>query len=115
MTTRSILSLSLSLFPLTFKPSPAAAIAAIAAIPSTIAAMTSPTPHPTEPHFPYVWRVRTRLPERHGQPCRVLHRGTMNSCLLQFEDGHKTVTSRNYIRRAVPLPVPAISQLELSF
>jgi hypothetical protein len=73
------------------------------------------SPPPTDLPFIYVWRVLTRLPERKGQLCRVLYRGTMNSCLLQFEDGHKTVTSRNYFRRAVPLPVPAISQLELSF
>jgi hypothetical protein len=50
--------------------------------------------------YPYVWRVRTRLPERFGQACRMLVRArTMNSCLLEFEDGYRVVTSRNYIRR----------------
>jgi hypothetical protein len=48
----------------------------------------------------YRWRVRTRLPERFGQLCRVLVRGGMNSCLVQFEDGYRVVTSRNYVRRA---------------
>jgi hypothetical protein len=48
----------------------------------------------------YIWRVRTRLPERYGQRCRVLVRGRMNSCLVEFEDGYKVVTSRNYVRRA---------------
>ena len=50
--------------------------------------------------YPYFWRVRSRLPERFGQSCRMLVRArTMNSCLLEFEDGYKVVTSRNYIRR----------------
>lgn len=47
----------------------------------------------------YYWRVRTRLPERFGQPCNVLVRGKLNSCLVEFEDGYKVVTSRNYVRR----------------
>ena len=48
----------------------------------------------------YVWRVRTRLPGRFGMRCRVVVRGGMNSALVEFEDGYKTVTSRNYLRRA---------------
>lgn len=52
---------------------------------------------PTE--FDHRWRVRTRLPERFGQPCRVLVRGAMNSVLVEFPDGHKVVTSRYYVRR----------------
>lgn len=49
--------------------------------------------------YPYIWRVKTRYPERKGQACRVLARGRMNSCLVEFVDGYKTVTSRNYIRK----------------
>jgi len=49
--------------------------------------------------YPYYWRVRTRHPERFGTRCRVLARGKMNSCLVEFEDGFKTVTSRNYVRK----------------
>ncbi len=49
--------------------------------------------------WPYYWRVRARLPERKGQRCRVLVRGKMNSCLVEFQDGFKVVTSRNYLRR----------------
>lgn len=49
--------------------------------------------------FPYYWRVRTRLPERFGQFCKVLVRGRMNSCLVEFPDGYKVVTSRNYLRK----------------
>jgi hypothetical protein len=50
--------------------------------------------------MPYIWRVRSRLPERFGQPCRVIVRGRMNSALVEFEDGYRVVTSRNYIRKA---------------
>jgi hypothetical protein len=50
--------------------------------------------------WPYIWRVRARLPERFGSRCRVLVRGRMNSCLVQFEsDLYKVVTSRNYVRK----------------
>ena len=50
--------------------------------------------------FDRYWRVRTRLPERFGQACRVISRGKMNSCLVEFaEDGHLVITSRNYIRK----------------
>lgn len=49
--------------------------------------------------YPYYWRVYTRLPERHGQRCRVLVRGAMNGALIEFEDGFKVVSSRNYLRK----------------
>lgn len=53
----------------------------------------------------YTWRVRSRLPERHGTACEVLVRGGMNSCLVRFiADGHRVVTSRNYLRRADARP-----------
>lgn len=48
----------------------------------------------------HYWRVRTRLPERMGQACRVLIRGAMNSVLVEFSDGYRVLTSRNYVRRA---------------
>lgn len=51
--------------------------------------------------FPMRWRVRTRLPERFGMPCRLLVRGGRNSGLVEFVDGFRVVTSRNYIRKAV--------------
>ena len=38
--------------------------------------------------------------ERKGQPCAVLARGKMNSCLVMFKDGFTAVTSRNALRRA---------------
>lgn len=49
--------------------------------------------------YPYYWRVKTRLPERYGQFCKVLSRGKMNTCLVEFPDGYQVSTSRNYIRK----------------
>ena len=37
---------------------------------------------------------------RKGQRCVVLAHGTMNSCLVRFEDGYMMVTSRNALIRA---------------
>jgi len=53
------------------------------------------------PEFPYVWAWGVRpQPSRKGQRCRVVVRGTMNSALVEFEDGWRVVTSRNGLRRA---------------
>lgn len=38
--------------------------------------------------------------ERKGERCRVVARGSMNSALLEFSDGYRTVTSRNGLRKA---------------
>jgi len=39
---------------------------------------------------------------RKGQLCRVLVRGSMNSCLVEFlSDGFQAVTSRNALARAI--------------
>lgn len=48
----------------------------------------------------HVWFWRSKLPERKGEPCRVLVRGKMNSVLVEFADGWKVVTSRYAVRRA---------------
>lgn len=48
----------------------------------------------------YIWRVKARLPDRKGTLCRVLVRGKLNSCLVEFvSDGYRAVTSRNYVRK----------------
>jgi hypothetical protein len=47
----------------------------------------------------HIWFWRSRLPERKGQPCRILARGRMNSILVEFEDGYKVITSRYAVRR----------------
>lgn len=45
---------------------------------------------------PWPWRTV----DRKGQRCRVLARGGMNSCMVEFEDGYRVVTSRNAVRKA---------------
>jgi hypothetical protein len=57
--------------------------------------------------FGCLWHWRTRLPERKGQPCRVLVRGGMNSVLVEFTDGQKVVTSRYAIRKQPNDPAQA--------
>jgi len=47
----------------------------------------------------YIWRVKTRLPERYMTLCKVIARGKLNSCLVEFEDGYRVVTSRNYVMK----------------
>ena len=47
----------------------------------------------------YIWRVKTRLPERYLTRCSVLARGKRNTCLVEFEDGYRVITSRNYLRK----------------
>jgi len=48
----------------------------------------------------HVWHWKKWLPERKGQACRILARGRMNSCLVEFEDGFKVITSRWAVRKA---------------
>ena len=49
--------------------------------------------------FPYFWRVKTRLPHRKGEPCRIICSGKKMSALFEFEDGYRVVSSLNYIRK----------------
>ncbi len=54
------------------------------------------------PPLTHTWFWRTRLPERKGQPCRVLARGSMNTILVEFADGFRVFTSRYAVRRIAP-------------
>jgi hypothetical protein len=45
--------------------------------------------------YKFVWNREGRK----GQPCRLLVRGSMNSILVEFADGHRMVTSLNAIRK----------------
>jgi hypothetical protein len=49
--------------------------------------------------FNHVWFWKARLPERKGQPCKVIARGKMKSILVEFEDGFRVVTSRYAVRQ----------------
>lgn len=48
--------------------------------------------------WPYIYRWDRQ--GRQGQPCRVLARGALNSCLVEFADGYRMITSRNALRTA---------------
>lgn len=52
--------------------------------------------------YDYVWQWRKKPHDRdrRGERCMVVCRGKMNSALVEFEDGHCFVTSRNGLRRA---------------
>jgi hypothetical protein len=55
--------------------------------------------------FPYIWSWGTcggKYPEvgkRKGMGCRIVARLARNSALLVFEDGFRTITSRNGVRK----------------
>jgi len=51
------------------------------------------------PVLTHVWFWRKWLPERKGQLCRVLARGKKNSCLVEFCDGFRVITSRYAVRK----------------
>ncbi|HEY3473101.1 MAG TPA: hypothetical protein VGK56_00750 [Anaerolineales bacterium] len=46
----------------------------------------------------YVWRVKTRLPERCLSSCRVLARGKINTCLVEFEGGYRVMASHPFLK-----------------
>lgn len=48
----------------------------------------------------YIFRWRKLGPERFNKRCKVIVRGAMNSCLIEFEDGFRVVTSRNALMKA---------------
>ena len=56
----------------------------------------------------YVWRwaktkmcpVNYPLAKYKGKLCKVLVRGSRNSCLVEFEDGTRHVVSRNAIKKS---------------
>ena len=51
---------------------------------------------------------------RKGEACEILARGTMNSCLVQFEDGYTMVTSRNALRTSRPRIQSSASAVRVS-
>jgi len=46
-----------------------------------------------------VYLYRWNRMGRKGHRCIVLCRGSMNSCMVRFEDGHEAVTSRNALAK----------------
>lgn len=60
-------------------------------------------PKTADKTFPYEYRWDRQ--GRKGEPCRVLVRGKMNSCSVEFLDGFKMVTSRNALRKRKPTEI----------
>lgn len=59
---------------------------------------------PKRNRWPYIFRWGTVMgmpTGRKGQRCRVLARGKLNSCLLEFEDGSKVISNRNALKRII--------------
>jgi len=47
----------------------------------------------------YRWGNNPKRASLKGRQCKVLARGALNSCLVQFENGQREVISRNALRR----------------
>lgn len=47
----------------------------------------------------HYWRIRKTLPERFGEPCRLIACGRMNSVQIEFGDGTRHIACRYSIRR----------------
>ena len=61
--------------------------------------------------FFYAWRNNEKRQTLYKRACRVVARGRMNSCLIEFENGQREVVSRNAVKRltkrVVDLPLGA--------
>lgn len=53
----------------------------------------------SETAYDHIWHSRSLMTDRAGQRLRVMIVGTLNSALVEFEDGHQCVTSRFGYRR----------------
>lgn len=54
------------------------------------------------PELTHVWFMRKTLPERKGEPCRVVVRGRgpgPKNILVEFADGFRVVSHRHAVRR----------------
>ncbi len=47
----------------------------------------------------YNWANNDKRKTLKGRKCRVIYRGRMNSCLVEFENGQKEVISRNALKK----------------
>ena len=61
----------------------------------------------------YAWKNNEKRETLYKRACRVLARGRMNSCLIEFENGQRECVSRNAVKRltkrAVDLPSAAVN------
>lgn len=47
----------------------------------------------------YAWRNNAKRLTLYGRRCRILARGTMNSRLIEFENGQREVISGNALKK----------------
>jgi len=52
----------------------------------------------------YSWRNNEKRATLYGRACRVLARGKMNSCAVEFENGQLEIISRHALRKRVLTP-----------
>ena len=50
--------------------------------------------------YTYSWRNNSKRLTLLNRECRVIVRGSMNSALIEFEDGQREVISRNALRKS---------------
>lgn len=59
---------------------------------------------PVDQLYRFAWRNNSKRATLYGRTCIVLHRGAMNSCIVQFiDDCSKEVISRNALRKIKPM------------
>ena len=46
----------------------------------------------------YAWKNNEKRQKLYKRICRVVARGRMNSCLIEFENGQREVVSRNAVK-----------------
>jgi hypothetical protein len=51
--------------------------------------------------YKYLWGNNELRAKYKGKYCVILARGRMNSVLVQFEDGHRIITSRYSIKEVI--------------
>lgn len=47
----------------------------------------------------YSWQNNPKRETFKGRKCRILASGKMGTCMLEFENGEKTITSRRALRK----------------
>lgn len=47
----------------------------------------------------YTWANNPKRATLRGRRCKVLARGALNSCRVEFENGQREIISRNALRR----------------
>ncbi len=47
----------------------------------------------------HYWRIRTKLPERYGQHCRIVSCRKGDAVEVEFADGFRVIASKYAVRR----------------